>query len=239
MMEGVARQAAALRPGRVALRRRQLDRQAGEARIGRHLALEQHHRNPLARQRRLLGRRRTSSVEHAGQAAGRKARSSGARAHWGAASASWALPPLPARRRTPRRRRRHPHPTARRARSAARPRGGRDWAACADRSTSSRQGRARGLGLAGAQLRQRAELERAVAPGAARRRVSFASWLDRSSWPARRRTASCGCQKIAELAIQTAPPRHRRRAGSSIVELACASPASPSACAACRRASTA
>jgi hypothetical protein len=54
MMHRVARNAARLRPVRIDHRRRQPDRQIRQAGVGRELALEQHDRDPLARERRLV-----------------------------------------------------------------------------------------------------------------------------------------------------------------------------------------
>jgi hypothetical protein len=54
MMHRVTGDPARLRPVGIDHRRRQADRQIRQARVGRELALEQHHRNPLARERRLV-----------------------------------------------------------------------------------------------------------------------------------------------------------------------------------------
>ena len=161
-MKGVAGQAAALRPGRVALRRRQLDRQAGETRIGGDLALEQHHGNPLARQGRVLAAAEPVLARAARQEQG-EGQEQRARVHWGAASASCAGPATGRDRAAGHIGIRRPAERAQQLRGAAAEIGRR--ARVVDQS---RQGRAGGRRVAGAQLRQRAQLERAVAPGIVR-----------------------------------------------------------------------
>ena len=232
MMHGMARHAAALRPGRVAHRRRQLDRQVGEAAdrpSARARAASPERARPAAAGPRLPPNQavaeQAASRSRAKPRSSRRAASLGCRLRFRCRSGA----PAPPRRR---------HRVAGPPSAPAAPRrAGRDWPASADRRQEVISVAPRGLGVARAQLRQRAELERAVAPGiVCARSAAPAGPPGRPGRPWR--TSRCAASSSPSVAIERA---------ASVVSgelargcrAACAVAGLARACAARRRASTA